>query len=283
MTGAAVPQRYSEKEFQNIHGFSVERASLRYQKMHWHDFYEIELVEMGTALHILNGTESKLCPGSLAFLSPSDFHEIYAEGEEPLRLITVHFNELFVSGGLLAQLDRLEGRIFSLPEDLFGQVSEECLRLLTEFPAGDGLREIALRNSVDRICLLLLRAFGRQMEENLRGAGMQPALAYVDRHFREPVTLRDAANTCHFSPSYFSEAFHKAVGEPFQSYLVKKRLGWAKRLLAATDMSVSQIGYEAGFNSHTHFSRSFKKVYGCTPSQMRMLDAEKRHRNAEDM
>ncbi|MGY5607458.1 helix-turn-helix domain-containing protein [Paenibacillus sp. ALE3] len=77
------------------------------------------------------------------------------------------------------------------------------------------------------------------------------------------------ADLCHISPSYVSRLFAKETGENFSSYLSRLNMKWAKQLLEATDIPVSQISSELGFNEPEYFIKIFKKYEGTTPAVYR--------------
>ncbi len=98
---------------------------------------------------------------------------------------------------------------------------------------------------------------------------IQRALIYIHHHFRQSITLEDAAAQAYLSPNYFSERFHHSLGISFQRYLQNLRLQFAAGLLAATDRPVSEILFAAGFNDPTHFGRVFKQVFLDSPRDYR--------------
>ena len=95
---------------------------------------------------------------------------------------------------------------------------------------------------------------------------LRAAVRYVDRHFREPISLADAARRAHLSPNYFSERFRRYTGTSFQLYLQERRLRFACSLLTSTSLSVTEVCHAAGFNSLSHFGRAYRRRYGTAPS-----------------
>ncbi|WP_338541744.1 PocR ligand-binding domain-containing protein [Paenibacillus tundrae] len=98
---------------------------------------------------------------------------------------------------------------------------------------------------------------------------LQPAFEYIHGHKSEQVSLKHMAELCHLSPSYFSRLFAKETGENFTTYLAKLKIKWAKQLLEITDMPVSQISDELGFNESGYFIKIFKKFEEITPALYR--------------
>ncbi|MDY8025222.1 PocR ligand-binding domain-containing protein [Paenibacillus polymyxa] len=98
---------------------------------------------------------------------------------------------------------------------------------------------------------------------------LKPAFEYIFEHKGETFSLKALADLCHISPSYFSRLFAKETGENFSSYLSRLKIKWAKQLLEATDIPVSQISSELGFNEPGYFIKIFKKYEGTTPAVYR--------------
>ncbi len=92
---------------------------------------------------------------------------------------------------------------------------------------------------------------------------------YIFDHFGEEITSLDAAEVFNLDHSYFCRLFKKCFGEPFQTYLCKFRIEKSKQRLRDTDLSVSQIASESGFNSFSYYSKKFKEYTGMTPKEYR--------------
>ena len=59
------------------------------------------------------------------------------------------------------------------------------------------------------------------------------------------------------------------MGETFSSYMGKQKIEWSKQLLATTDLTVSQISDELGYNDASYFIKMFKKHTSTTPASYR--------------
>lgn len=114
----------------------------------------------------------------------------------------------------------------------------------------------------------------RELEACLERPQIRNARAIVEERFRESdLRLSDAAASAGISVAHFSHVFHKETGVPFTSYVQSRRIEEAKRLLAETDQTITEICFECGFNSLTHFNRVFRRGEGCSPRQYRMAPA----------
>jgi AraC-like DNA-binding protein/ligand-binding sensor protein len=92
---------------------------------------------------------------------------------------------------------------------------------------------------------------------------------YIKEHQAEDLGLEQVARAVHTSTYYFCKIFKKATGINFTDYLSRLRVERSKALLLNPNLRVSEIAYEVGFQSLTHFNRVFKRVLGQSPSDYR--------------
>ena len=98
-----------------------------------------------------------------------------------------------------------------------------------------------------------------------RSSAVYPAVAYIDSHPGKAVTMKEMADLCHLSPSYFSRLFHREAGEGFTTYVNRRKVELAKQELRSTTKSISQISAELGYLNTSHFINLFKRFEGITP------------------
>jgi len=95
------------------------------------------------------------------------------------------------------------------------------------------------------------------------------AKAYIHEHQGEDISLGQVARAVNTSTFYFCKLFKKVTGINFTDYLSRARIEKAKSLLLNPNLRVSEIAFEVGFQSLTHFNRVFKKLLGQSPTQYR--------------
>jgi len=110
----------------------------------------------------------------------------------------------------------------------------------------------------------------RELESRLERAEIRRAKAYVIEHFSDTdLGLSVVAAHAGLSPAHFSHVFKQCVGTSFTRYVQRVRIDCAKRMLLASESSVSEICFACGFNSLPHFIRVFKNLENSTPSCFR--------------
>lgn len=252
--------------------FSISRNEVAHSyALHWHDFYELELVVQGEGTNRINGVSHEMKPGSFFVLTPTDFHEICAA--KPLTLYSVHFNLFWADQQVRAMLLAMP-QAFSvhLQGAQRSSIQSELDTLAHEFSGHAPGRDAMLRSCFTKVAVQILRLAALPQQDPVCAKDLSyvvQALSVIGNSFKEPITLSDVASQVHLSPAYLSRCFHTLVGETFQAYLIRVRLSAAANLLAATDLPVTSVCLECGFRSPEHFCRSFKRRYGLTPAQLR--------------
>ncbi|WP_168735914.1 helix-turn-helix domain-containing protein [Cohnella fermenti] len=251
-------------------------------ELHGHDFYELEFVLAGDAYQRINGVDMPLIPGRLYVLTPVDAHHVLVHPNERLRLINVKFSEEWIDEEVWQLLIARNGPLAALPAgDAQARFLGELRRMQAELAGQRRGRRLAIRYTLNRLLLDLLRemddasgspavggtdaAHAGEPEQQMK----KRCLAYVHRHYREPVTLQQAASSVNLSANYFSEKFHEWVGQPFRLYVLKLRLAYADKLVRCSVLPITDIAYESGFNSLPYFIRAYKQHYGLSPSRVR--------------
>ena len=154
--------------------------------------------------------------------------------------------------GVKADFSRLEDAYFNspvVPPDSYRAV----VRLLETF--ADHLNTIAAEIAVRR-CSQDPRLVKRTKE-------------YIARHLSDRIKLGNIARALNMSPFHFCRTFKQATGRTFVEYLSNIRVDRAKILLRDRGFRVSEIAYEVGFQTLTHFNRTFRKLAGCSPTEYR--------------
>lgn len=95
------------------------------------------------------------------------------------------------------------------------------------------------------------------------------AKEYIQQHQADDISLGQVARAVNTSTFYFCKMFKKYTGINFTDYLSRVRIEKSKNLLLNPNLRVSEIAFEVGFQSLTHFNRVFKKILGQSPTEYR--------------
>ena len=110
-------------------------------------------------------------------------------------------------------------------------------------------------------------------DESVKEAGnhlVKAALAYMKEHCTEQhLSLGEVADHVYVSQWHLSKLLNRETDQSFFDLLGSMRIAKAKKLLADPALRIHEIAEMAGFSDVAHFSRSFKKIAGCTPGEYR--------------
>jgi AraC family transcriptional regulator len=211
------------------------------------------------------------CSRKLVFVPSGHNYHDWHEPHTLTRAIFFYFNP--------SQLGPdLELRRWSLAPQLFFEdvaLAETALKLATLIESGGSDHRPYLEALGIVMAHELLRINRRRHGAQAPTIGglaawqRRKAIAYIEEHLAEPISLEVLAGLVRLSPCYFCRAFHRSFGMPPQRYQLSERIERAKTLLAKHDASVTEIGLTVGYNDASTFCTAFRKVTGATPSSYR--------------
>jgi len=108
----------------------------------------------------------------------------------------------------------------------------------------------------------------RQYQGGLSTRKLQQAIAYMNNHLSEDLSLEAIATELNMSRYYFCRLFKQSTGISPHQYLIKCRIDRAKELLLQGHKSIADVALQVGFTSQSHFTRHFKRLVGVTPKQL---------------
>jgi transcriptional regulator GlxA family with amidase domain len=110
-----------------------------------------------------------------------------------------------------------------------------------------------------------------QVRGGLPRQALQRVHQYVDAHLDEKVSVQALADVASLSIYHFARAFKQSEGLTPHDYLVQHRIEYAQKLLANSDVALSEVALAAGFFDQSHFAHRFREYVGVPPSRYRAI------------
>ncbi len=246
---------------------------------HAHQFYELIVVLNGSAIHVCNHHRCRIGSGDFLLVEPEMEHEFHIRDS-----ISV-LNILFLPG-VLEHLSRElagaplfstliepgnSGKVYHLAEQHLIHVLRHGDKAMEEqCKALPGYR-LAVESCFYELLLLLCR-HGVTAEERAPRffpEQIRVLVEYMEQHFRDGLTMRHFLTVAQMSESSLLRHFRMHTGETPARYLMKLRLESGAKLLSSTELSVSAIAYQSGFQDGNYFSHQFRKHYRLSPREYR--------------
>ena len=95
--------------------------------------------------------------------------------------------------------------------------------------------------------------------------------AHVDANLAGKIVVKDLAASLHVSVGHFCRAFKHTFGMPARIWIRQRRIELAQGLMLTTGASLSEIALSCGMSDQSHFTRSFRRTVGQTPSSWRQI------------
>jgi len=127
----------------------------------------------------------------------------------------------------------------------------------------EALRNEAFENGVNSACREDTVASHRRAVERV--------ITSARERLCEPISLQDMSRVAYISTFHFNRVFHQITGLPPAKFISAMRLDEAKRLLLNTNLSITDISFEVGYNSLSTFTRRFTQRVGLGPREFRYL------------
>lgn len=108
-----------------------------------------------------------------------------------------------------------------------------------------------------------------RVKNNRFSPAVRQALAFIDEHLCEPISVKDVAEAAYLSPNYLSSLFLQETGETVHSCIIRRRIEEAGFFVRNTTDPFAEIASFYQFSSQSHFVQTFKKVMGMTPGAYR--------------
>jgi AraC family transcriptional regulator len=211
------------------------------------------------------------------FVNPGD--SVYASGERAEYLALTLAPAFVLDCAVRARLTRADARITFRAravarDEKLKRLAHDLADELSEANAGQELMVAAL---VEQLTVHLLRRHAnirRSDELELSRVGLvdrriRRAVELMQAHLERDLPLEEIAAAAHLSPFHFARLFKKLTGSSPHNYLASLRAARAQKLLAETDLSVTEVGARVGYRSSSHFAKAFRQATGLSPRAFR--------------
>jgi len=264
--------------------FSLKRSILtpKTYKIHSHKNFELNYILNGWGTRFVGDSIESFARGDLVLIGPDLPHcwEIQgvSHGNHP-ECLTIHFHENFI-GQKLIQSPELSPiydmfRESFLGIQFYGEEVIDVSYILHKMLKSNNLRRLIYLLEIFEVLTRtdqrkkLARPGFMEKTDNPESEKLKRVYEYILVNFSKKVRLDDVASLCYLSPSAFCRFFEKSTGKPLFTYLKEVRIGYACKLLQESDLSISDICYQSGFNNLAHFNNQFKEICTVTPGQYR--------------
>lgn len=254
---------------------------------HRHSFYEIIYIKQGEGNHIIDFEPYPIKPESLYIFSPEQIH--FWQITKQLEGISVKFSENFLllspsEPYLIEYLEFFHNSEYPPNLSLGNNKGEEIdflfNRIEKEFNSDGYVRDLKIKSYLIILLIEIQRIFmeGSNKRDVIRSSALVSLFKkLVSKNFLAHRSAAYYAEKIGISEAYLHELTKKNTGMTPGQIIRKEIATEAKRLLAHTTDTISEIGYKLSFDDPSYFGRFFKRETGFSPKSFRSYILEKYH------
>ncbi len=246
---------------------------------HWHDDIELIAVLSGDMSYYVGGTVIYLKEGDGVFINSRQLHYGFSQNRSECEYLCVLAHPLLLCSSPLIEREFVD--------PLLAEGALPFCPLRKEIPwENDILREIKrIHSCLDtysaalqiQISLLgiwkALYEYAVQKpfrpEGGQRLSSLRDMVGYVQKHYQEKISLQDISAAGGVSQSTCCNIFRRQLHQSPISFVTEYRLKKSIELICSSDLTITEISYEVGFSGASYFDETFRRHFGCAPTEYR--------------
>ena len=261
--------------------YHIENAGRSFQiPVHWHDEFEIIYVRSGFLTVSISGESYIGKTGEAFVVPPGNLHLMGSQSGTvdyytflfPLKYISFRTDDM-LDEKLLEPLN--SGHLMICPR-VKDTAKELCEQLIEIYEAKNDESESKITTQVRTKIILLQfilemwkKGFVIENDTSGRNTVEKEMVSYIQQNFTGKISLREFGEQFHLSEKYISRYFKEHFHITLSQYVTYLRLEHAKQLLQDTDIPVTDVAMQSGYQNVSYFIRSFQKAYAVSPLKYR--------------
>lgn len=257
-----------------------DASSMAYN--HYHNVYEIYYMLEGQRYYFIKDRTYNIMKGDIVLININEVHRtFYSSGSTNSQRVLINFDSSYIDDFTKNDKDTHFEECFTKNINVIRlNINEQQYieALLSRMKSEKDSTETG-HIVFTKILLIELLIFLNRTASRIETAiyehpsaihkKISDMVVFINNNYAEDITLGFMAKKYHISLYHLSRLFKRVTGFSFIEYLNLVRVRAAQKVLTETSLKVSQVANDTGFDSITHFGRTFKSVTGLSPLQYR--------------
>ena len=224
--------------------------------------YLLLYILTGTCTVVYNGVRYELSEGDFIHYFPNEKQDYIFDKNQNCSAFYLHYT----GNDMASILDELQFKAGVHRFPLSRKIVAIFEELITEYQLTQPYHE----HAKSALLLSLLTQIARQINcSYLRSSKVNDVIRLMQSDYTQKYDLQAYADYCSLSPDRFSHKFKEATGCSPLQYFINLKIEKAKELLAFSDLSITEVGEQVGYDNPLYFSRQFKAQLGISPRAYR--------------
>lgn len=245
---------------------------------HYHLYYELFYVKHNSVRMFINNSFYDLHSGDFILIPPREIHHTRYLSDKTTTRVNIYFKWEDLVDGNFFKSEYLSNHFaqigtFRIPEIYRHKIHALFDEMMAEDRSEDLGFDNVLHLQLKQLFFYLIRYCKSNTDAflhiNIQDEQILLSARYMNENYMKDIDLKTLSALAGFSPSYFSKKFKKTTGMGVKEYLSFLRLKQASIELLSTDLSITEIAIQCGFNNSNYFKDAFKKMYHLSPREYR--------------
>ncbi|MBR5271495.1 MAG: helix-turn-helix transcriptional regulator [Clostridia bacterium] len=230
-------------------------------QLHWHDNLEILNCLDGEGTVIIDSKPISMTKGTTVIINSGSSHNIISDSSVTYHCIIIDYDFLTQVAGIPEQHNFIPS---VCNEKLYNHLNNA----MEEFNKKKHGYDIAVKAEILNALCVLYRISPNSIQKS-DNTYIKDAIRYIKNNFNRDISLEDIANSASLSKYYFTRLFKSYTNCTVNEYIRSVRCREAEYLLSHSNLSVSEIATQCGFNDISYFTKVFKEETGLLPSEIK--------------
>ncbi len=263
-----------KKQIHGTHNITNVNVNAPY---HRHNGYEIYLFLNGSVRYYIEDHCYDLKQGDLVLLNKKEMHRVVSLEQIPYERISIYISEACISQ-LSSNISNLalcfnnrklgENNVIRLSDNeckQFVSLADCLIESENKENFGD---DILIKACCEQLLILVNRKYmsSNHIFSNIMPKLIKEVMKYIEQNIQNEITLDAISKKFFLNGTHISRQFKKHTGLTIRSYIVDRKVAYAKELLNG-GKSVTDVAYMSGFNNYSNFIRTFNKIEGISPGK----------------
>ena len=237
---------------------------------HFHNKHELYYLIEGYTKYFIGDELYILNPGDMIFIPKGMFHKTSTNAERMLLM----FTEDDLIEGYEKYIDELSSNKYIT----FSSKYQGKIRDIMNKIDNENIKEEKDYVDMQKLCLHELLIFISRYRNDKSAVKfnhsyefIQNVAKYIAENYSKDLSLEELSKTFSITPNHLSKQFKKVTDVCLNDYINITRITQAEKLLVNTDMSITEIASQCGFNDSSYFAAVFKKFKAITPKKYALM------------
>ncbi len=259
-------------QYSSVDGMSVFFNTLEYRSAHIHSEWEIIWITDGKMSVSFEDSSIEASEGDILLVPPMVIHQFRTDGS-PCTFLCLQMSQSFINQAPWIDSGCVKVNEH-LSEDELHSVYKRLITIMVLYLKQSQFFQLACAAQCNNVMYTLVKkipmrelSLDEQFNRRKKAQRLGRLLSFVAENYDGAIRLSDFAEQEGVSMNYLSHFVKDYLGQSFQDYVGMVRFNNAKRLIASSELKLTEICRKAGFSDYKYFSNTFKKQCGMTPEE----------------